>query len=192
MAIEVQRWLFTVEDYHKLGRDGFFGEDGGEDARLELIEGEIVVMSPIGGKHTHCINQFNRRLVRLVGDGFLVSVQNPVRLANDTEPQPDLAVVRDRDYGDRNPGPGDVLLLVEVSDSTLRYDRDVKLPLYAAAGIPEVWLADFKGARLLRFSDPRDGRYQAIAEARRGETLTSLALPAVAIAAADVLPTGNA
>jgi Uma2 family endonuclease len=187
MAVQMQHWRFSVEDYHRMAEIGIFGEDGGEDARVELIEGEIVVMSPIGGKHAHTTNQFNRRLVRQVGDDFVVSVQNPIRLTDYSEPQPDLAVIRDRDYRGETPPAADVLLVIEVSDTTLSNDRNVKVPLYAAAGIPEAWIADLKGGRIVRFSEPREGRYQVVAHARRGETMASLVLPTISIAVDDVI-----
>jgi Uma2 family endonuclease len=187
MAVQLQRWRFTVEDYHRMGEAGIFGEDGGEDARVELIEGEIVVMSPIGDPHVGCINSYNELLVGIPGKTWIVSIQNPIRLSNHSEPQPDIVLIR-RDYGGGVPGATEVFLVIEVSDTTLRYDRNVKLPLYAAAGILEVWSTDLNGGRIVRFSDPRDGRYQAVAYARRGETMASLVLPAITIAVDDVMP----
>lgn len=190
-AVQLQRWQFTVDEYHELARLGFFGPDGGEDARVELIDGEIVVMSPIGRKHSTCVNQFAKRIGRLIGDELLMSVQNPILLGDNAEPQPDLVVARDHGPDGPKIVPADVLLLIEVADSTLLYDRNVKLPLYAAAGIPEVWIADLNGGRILRYADPRGGRYQDTAQARHGETLASLTLPAITIVVDDVLPTGG-
>jgi Uma2 family endonuclease len=135
---EVTRRRFTVHDYHRMGEAGILHEDD----RVELIEGEIVEMAAIGTRHFSCVNGLTRLLVRGVGDEAIVSVQNPVRLDEHNEPQPDLTVLRVRDYRESLPVPEDVLLLIEVSDTTLRYDRGVKLPLYARAGIREVCILD--------------------------------------------------
>ncbi|MDP8953252.1 MAG: Uma2 family endonuclease, partial [Actinomycetota bacterium] len=109
-----------------------------EDDRVELIEGDIVEMNPIGSRHAMYVIRLTRLLVPLLEEEAFVSLQNPVRLGERLEPQLDLAVLRVRDYTGSLPGPEDVLFLVEVSDTTLSYDRNVKLPLYARGGIPEV------------------------------------------------------
>jgi Uma2 family endonuclease len=127
VAQEVVRRRFTVHDYHRMGEAGILHEDD----RVELIEGEIVEMAAIGTRHFACVNQLNRLLVRSAGDVAIVSVQNPVRLDEHTEPQPDLTVLRVRNCRESLPFPEDVLLLIEVSYTTLTYDRGVKLPLYA-------------------------------------------------------------
>src|SRR5215210_4225582 len=147
---QVTRRRFTVHDYHRMGEAGILHEDD----RVELIEGEIVEMAAIGTRHFSCVNGLTRLLIRSVGDEAIVSVQNPVRLNDHTEPQPDLTVIRERDYRESLPMPEDVLLLIEVSDTTLRYDRNLKLPLYARAGILEVWIVDLSGDLLERPSDP--------------------------------------
>src|SRR5215204_7706797 len=125
-----------------------------EDDRVELIEGEIVEMAAIGTRHFSCVNRLTRMLVMGVGDAAVVSVQNPVRLNEHTEPQPDITVIRPRDYTESLPLPEDVLLLIEVSDTTLVYDRKVKLPLYARAGIREVWIVDLAGEVIERHTGP--------------------------------------
>ncbi len=137
---EVTRRRFTVHDYHRMGEAGILHEDD----RVELIEGELVEMAAIGTRHLTCVNGLTRMLVRGVGDEAIVSVQNPVRLDEHSEPQPDLTVLRMRDYRESLPVPEDVLLLIEVSDTTLAYDRGVKLPLYARSGIREVWIVDLR------------------------------------------------
>ena len=139
--MERMRRRFTVYEYHRMGEAGILHEDD----RVELIEGELVEMTAIGTRHFACVNRLNRLLVGALGDEAIVSVQNPVRLNEYNEPQPDLAVIRPRDYRLSLPGPGDVLLLVEVSDTTLAYDRSVKLPLYARAGIGVVWIVYLPG-----------------------------------------------
>jgi len=148
-----------------------------EDDRVELIEGELVEMTAIGTRHFSCVNRLNRLLVMNVGDEAIVSVQNPVRLNEHTEPQPDLTVIRPRDYRLSLPGPEDVLLLIEVSDTTLAYDRGVKLPLYARAGIKEVWIIDLPGETIERYTDPLEESYRRADRLRRGQRLESISLP---------------
>jgi Uma2 family endonuclease len=170
---QLTRWRFTVHDYHRMGEAGILHEDD----RVELIEGELVEMTAIGTRHFSCVNQLNRLLVMHVGDEAIVSVQNPVRLNEYTEPQPDLAVIRPRDYRESLPKPEDVLLLIEVSDTTLAYDRGVKLPLYARAGIREVWIVDLPGETIERHTDPSEEGYRRADRLRRGHSLESISLP---------------
>jgi Uma2 family endonuclease len=178
-AQEIVRRRFTVHDYHRMGEAGILHEDD----RVELIEGEIVEMAAIGTRHFVCVNQLNRLLVRGVGDEAIVSVQNPVRLDEHTEPQPDLTVLRVRDYRESLPMPGDVLLLIEVSDTTLAYDRGVKLPLYARAGILEVWIVDLAGEVIERHTGPSADGYRSFERARRGKKIESAVLPGLAFLA---------
>jgi Uma2 family endonuclease len=180
---EVTRRRFTVHDYHRMGEAGILHEDD----RVELIEGQIVEMAAIGTRHFACVNQLNRLLVRGVGDAAIVSVQNPVRLDEHTEPQSDLTVIRARDYRESLPMPEDVLLLIEVSDTTLSYDRGVKLPLYARAGIPEVWIVDLAGEVIERHTDPAEDSYRTFKRARRGETIEPVTLPEMALRVDAVL-----
>ncbi len=157
-----------------------------EDDRVELIEGAIVELSPIRDPHVRAINHLTEFLVvRLAGGDVTVSIQNPIRLSNDTEPQPDLAVLRGRDRGLAE--AADVLLVIEVADTSQEYDRKVKLPLYAAAGIPEAWLIDLAAERIERHTDPGKGFYRLTVLALRGASLTSVALPGLTIAVDDVL-----
>lgn len=171
--MEVKRRRFTVHDYHRMGEASILHEDD----RVELIEGEIVEMAAIGTRHFSCVNRLYRLLVMSVGDEAVISVQHPVRLNEHTELQPDLAVIRPRDYRESLPEPDDVLLLIEVSDTTLAYDRGVKLPLYARAGIGEVWIVDLPGETIERYTDPSGDGYRRVEQARRGQTLESIALP---------------
>ena len=142
MAIEVAaaRRLFTREEYHRMGEAGILTRRD----RVELIKGEIVTMSPIGPRHYAFVNNLARLLITRLADRAFVGVQGPVVLADDTEPQPDLAVNRHRavPYSERFPAAEDVLLLIEVSESSLAYDRSTKLRLYVAHGIPEYWVID--------------------------------------------------
>lgn len=170
---EVTRRLFTVHDYHRMAEAGILHEDD----RIELIEGELVEMAAIGSRHFTCVNTLNHLLVRSLGDEYIVSVQNPVRLNDRNEPEPDLAVIRTRDYRESLPGPDDVLFLIEVSDTTLSYDHNVKLPIYARSGIPEVWIVDLPGETVERHTGPSGEIYRHLERSRREETLASSMLP---------------
>jgi Uma2 family endonuclease len=144
-------------------------------------------MSPIGSRHAMCVIRLTRSLVREVGDVAIVSVRNPVKLDERTEPQPDLTLIRDRDYRESLPMPEDVLLLIEVSDTTLAYDRGVKLPLYPRAGIQEVWIVDDSHEVVERHTDPSGDGYRRIERARRRETIESVALPELILGVDTVL-----
>ncbi len=171
--MEVKRRRFSVHDYHRMGEAGILHEDD----RVELIEGEIVEMTAIGTRHFSCVNGLTRMLVMKVGDEAIISVQNPVRLNEYTEPQPDLAVIRPRDYRESLPEPDDVLLLIEVSDTTLAYDRGIKLSLYARAGIREVWIVNLPAETIERYTEPSGDGYRRTERARRSKAIESVTLP---------------
>lgn len=157
-----RRHRLTVEDYYRMGEVGILGPDD----RTELIDGEIVDMPPIGELHVGTVSQLNRLLQVAVGDRAIVSPQNPTVLGRYSVPQPDFALLRARAdfYKSALPGPGDVLLLVEVADSSLRYDRDVKATLYARHAIAELWLIDVRGKRVMRYRDPGADGYAQVDE----------------------------
>jgi Uma2 family endonuclease len=183
---QVARRRFTVHEYHRMAEAGILHEDD----QLELIEGEIVEMTPIGSRHAACVIALDDELPRGLGRGTVViSVRNPVRLGDDLEPEPDVAMLRLRGDGYRRslPTPEDVLLLIEVSDTSLSYDRNVKLPLYARARIPEVWIVDLANETIERHTEPAEEGYRLVRRARRGETLESKALPALALTVDAVL-----
>jgi Uma2 family endonuclease len=163
------RYKFTVEEYMRMGEAGVFPPD----VRVELIEGEIVDMSPIGDRHAWCVGWLTRTLTLRLEHVALVWAQNPVRLNKRSEPQPDILVLKPRDdfYKDRKPRPEDVLLLIEVSDSTFAFDKSVKMPLYARAGIPEVWIVNLVDECVETFADPSGGAYQTVATFTHGEKL---------------------
>ena len=150
------RW--TVAEYHRMAEVGLLNED----SRVELIDGEIIEMAPIGSPHGGEVKYLNNKLVSALHDKVIVSVQDPIVLGDHEEPQPDIALLRWRDdyYTIAHPHAEDILLIIEVSDSTLRYDRDVKVPLYAKNGIPEVWLLDIQNRQLEIYREPRNGAYQ--------------------------------
>ena len=149
---------FRVADFHHVGEAGILPPD----VRVELIEGEIVDMPPIGSRHAGTVTFLSYRLNEGIGRSALLSVQNPVVLDDFNELQPDIAVLRRRDdfYARSHPGPEDVLLLVEVAETTLPYDRDKKLPLYARAKVPEVWVVDVNRAAFHIFRDPEGDEYR--------------------------------
>lgn len=154
---EVQR-LFTVEEYHRMAEAGILHEDD----RVELIEGKIIQMAAVGSRHAACVKRLIKFLVREVGDLGVVGAQDPVVLPDSSEPEPDVVVLRPRDdfYAAGHPVPEDVLLLIEVSDTSFDYDRDVKVPLYARAGVPEVWIVDLVNEKIHVYSRPTDGSYR--------------------------------
>ena len=183
VSAQVTRRLFTAEEFHKMGEAGILHEDD----RIELIEGELIEMAAIGTRHMTCVIELTRLLVPLVGDEARVSPQNPVRLGENLEPQPDLAILRARDYRNSLPGPEDVLLLMEVSDMTLRYDREMKLPLYARSGVREAWIVDLQNETMERHTEPSENGYGLVRRTGRNELLPSDALPNIALRFADIL-----
>ncbi|CAI8049746.1 hypothetical protein GBAR_LOCUS27390, partial [Geodia barretti] len=152
------RRRFTVDEYCAMADAGILGEE----ERIELLDGEIVVMPPIGAPHEDGTTRLSSDLITRLQGRAWVRVQNSVRINDYGLPEPDIAIVRLRDdYHRQRPTPADVLLVTEVSDSSLEYDRDVKLPRYAAAGIPEVWIANVPARQVEAFHDPVDGIYQS-------------------------------
>jgi len=145
-AYILQQRLITVAEYHKMIQAGILGED----ERVELLYGKIIPTSPVGSQHSTCVKRLNRLFSRSVGDRAIVSVQDPIQIPDHSEPEPDVALLRPplSTYEARHPLPKEVLLIVEVSDSSLAKDRAVKLPLYASAGIPEVWLVDLAHSQI--------------------------------------------
>jgi Uma2 family endonuclease len=179
------RHLFSVDDYERMVETGILTEQD----RVELIRGEILEKMVIGDPHCACVNRLTRTLVQLTGNDAVVSVQNPVRL-DESAPEPDIAVLRPRDdfYGNGKPEPADVILLIEVSDSSLDYDRTVKAPLYAGAGIREYWIVNLEDDCVEVHRDPQpDGSYRDVRLLRRGDRIELAELPGVAVATADVL-----
>jgi Uma2 family endonuclease len=186
MIAPVERKLFSVEEYERMAEAGILSADD----RLELIEGEIIKMAPIGVDHATCVDILNEIFVRNIPPDASVRVQNPLRLEQ-SEPQPDLMILRRRpDFYRRthsHPPAADVALLVEVSDSTIGYDRDVKLPLYARAIIAEVWIIDLPEAQIAIYTQPSNGAYQEQRIVKRGESFTSPALPGLILTAEMLL-----
>lgn len=181
----VSRRLFTVAEYRRMGEAGIFHEDD----RVELIEGEIVQMAAVGSPHVAAVVALTRPLVRAVGDQALVSVQNPMRLGDGSEPQPDLTLPKPRvdRYRTAIPQAGDVLLVIEVSDTTLRYDREVERPLYARHGIPEMWVVDLTAGKVEVCREPEGDAYASVRTIGTEGVLTITALPGATVAVRDIL-----
>ena len=174
----------NVDAYYRMAEVGLLAYD----ARVELIQGEIIDMTPIGSRHASVVNALNRVLGRAAQDRAIVTVQQPIRLDQHSEPQPDLALVKPRAdfYSTAHPVAGDVLLLIEVSDTTLRYDRDIKLPLYASHAIPDVWLIDVNSKLVHRMLQPINQAYTATTILHGGNVELTM-LPGVTIDLSEVL-----
>lgn len=160
-----------------------------EDSRVELIEGEIIELSPIGSTHAGTVNRSSAFFHRHLSDIVIVSVHDPVRLGDFSEPQPDLAFLKPRKdfYSKSHPTPEDVLVVIEVADTSVYYDRNVKLPLYARAGIPEAWLMILRKDVIEVHSQPKNGKYQKVQRLKRGKTLVSPAIPGFSCKVEDLL-----
>lgn len=160
MKAQLQPRRFTTDEFHRMADAGIFGEDD----RLELLQGEIIEMPPIGPRHVACVTCLTTQFGKQIGAHALLSVQNPIQLDDETEFYPDITLLKPRADGYRQqlPRPEDVLLLVEVADSTLKTDQSVKIPQYSRAGIPEVWLFDVDAKRVLTHTDPSPSGYRSI------------------------------
>jgi Uma2 family endonuclease len=174
-----RRHRLTVDDYYRMAEVGILDEE----TRVELIDGEIIDMAPPGSPHAAAVTCLTRALVRAVQDQALVLVQNPVRLSRYSEPQPDLALLRPREdfYRAHHPRAGDVLPIVEVAAASSRFDRERKMPLYAAHGIAEAWLVDLNGQRLVRHRAPEHGAYTLVDEPEPAVSLAVAALSGVTV-----------
>jgi len=185
MPLTMVHHRFTLDDYDQMIEHGILTEND----RVELIRGEILAKMPISDQHVACVNRLNRLLGRKVGDDAIVSIQNPIRLA-DSEPEPDVVLLRPRQdfYASGKPRPADVLLVVEVADTTLEYDREVKRSLYAEAGIAEYWIVNLSEDCLEVYRQPRpDGTYRDVQTVRRGQQVEITALPGQGLAVAEIL-----
>ena len=179
MNITTDSWprthRLTVDEYYRMAEVGVLAPD----ARVELIEGKIIDMAPIGSRHAAAADLLAERFIQALGGSALVRVQGPVRLGPRSEPQPDISLLKPRDdrYAKSHPTAADVLLLVEVSDTSLQFDREIKARLYARHGIPELWIADLNDERLHIFRTPREGDYADVSAVRAG----IVRIPALAI-----------
>ena len=185
MAVTIARKRFTIDDYRRMAEAGILTEDD----RVELIDGEIVEMSPIGKHHAGVVNRLTALLHRVVGASLVIAVQNPIYLRDDLELQPDIAVLKFRDdyYAEQLPTPADTLLIIEVADTSLAYDRDLKVPRYASGGVPEVWLVNLPEGVIEVCREPAAAAYRDIRQVRRGEMLSLPGVPHVHISVDDIL-----
>lgn len=185
MEIQTTKKRFSVDEYYRMADAGIIAPQD----RVELIDGEIIQMSPIGSRHSGCVNRLIHVFTAAFHEKAVVSPQHPLRLNPFTEPEPDLTLLKFRPdfYSAKTPEAGDALLVVEVSDSSLRYDRDVKLPRYAAAGIREVWIASLEDDLLLVHRELSDGEYRTRLTLGRGDSVQVSAFPGAIFEVRDLL-----
>jgi Uma2 family endonuclease len=185
MSIQVMRRLFTVEEYHSIARAGILGEDD----RLELIEGEITEMTPIGSRHAAVVDRLTWLFSEQVGRRAIIRVQNPIRLGQRSEPQPDLTLLRPCPdfYSQAHPGPEDILLVIEVTETSTDYDREIKVPLYARWRILEVWLVNLDGEAIEVYQNPSPEGYHEMKTLRRGDHLSLGSFPDLKLRVEEIL-----
>lgn len=184
---EITTYRFTVEKYHEMIDAGVLGPED----NLELIEGELVKMAAVGTGHIACVNRLNYFLTKHLNDRAIISVQNPVRLSIHSEPEPDIALLHFRSdfYVNELAQKDDIYLLIEVAQTSRHYDQRVKVPLYAKANIPEVWLVDLdrEHVEVYRRPNPEAEQYEQLITYRRGETISPAAFDDVQITITDIL-----
>jgi len=185
MSRKLAKHWVTADEYERMGEAGIFPQD----ARLELIEGEIYEMSPIGSSHASCVKYLSELLHKLFGGTLTIGIQDPIRLNDFSEPQPDVSLLRRRDdfYHDAHPTPADVLLVIEVADTTVETDRKVKIPLYARAGIKEAWIVNIPDERVEVYTDPSGEAYAQVKEFGRGERAQSETLANLVVGVAELV-----
>jgi Uma2 family endonuclease len=185
MAIGLGTRRFSVEEYHQMVRAGILKEDD----RVELIEGDIIEMTPIGPGHAVCVTGLIEHFVRSLWTRAVVWAQSPVRLGSHSEPQPDVALLQSprTRYGSAPPGPEDIVLIIEVADATVEVDRARKIPAYARAGIPEAWLVNLPGEAIDVYWNRAQDGYRDARTVGRGQSLAPLAFPDVTLTADDIL-----
>lgn len=185
MSYPVTRRRFTVVEYHQMIANGILTRDD----RVELLNGEIVEMSPISPTHASAVKLITRFFHRRVDDSVVISVQDPIQLDDYSEPQPDIALLKARSdfYKLSHPKVDEILLVIEVAESSVVRDRVVKMPAYARALIAELWLVDLQQDLIEVYHSPANGAYQVVRQARRGETLTPQLLPTLSVQAEEML-----
>lgn len=171
----IQRFKFSTDAYHQLVEYGLLTPE----ARVELLEGEIIEMSPINSPHSGTINRLLKYLEKILGDLYVISSQNPIQIGQFSEPQPDIAVLKWRDdfYFDKHPVPSEVVFLIEIADSILEKDREIKLPIYAKVNIPEVWIVNLKAKQLEVYTLPLESGYSQKRIYRKGAFLEGTLVP---------------
>ena len=185
-AIPARR-RFTVAEYYAMADAGILSEND----RVELLDGDIIVMPPIGDWHAGGVKFFNNTMLPKLLSRAMIAVQDPVRLDEHSEPQPDIMLLQWRDdfYRSGHPRPADVLLLIEVADTSVGYDRNAKLPVYARAGIPEVWIVNRSARRVESYSEPSGDTYSTVRHFIPGETIAPQAFPNIVLAVDPIIGT---
>jgi len=185
MSLWVPRRTFTAAEYYQMAQVGILSEDD----RVELLEGEIIQMSPIGSRHAACVDRLNMLFSVRLGPKAIVRVQSPIHLSEDSEPEPDLVLLEPQPdfYAQAHPEPGDVLLLVEVAETSVEYDRQMKTPLYAQGGIAEAWLVDLVGECIEVYRSPSQQGYGEIWRRWPGQRLAPHAFPDLDLAVDEIL-----
>ena len=155
-SLDLYQW--TVEDYHRLVEAGILEED----SQVELLNGQIVQMSPVGDLHAACVDKLNELFRDILGKSVIIRVQSPVYLEKYSEPEPDIAILKRKEnfYADGHPRPEDVLLIVEVADTSIKKDKELKVPAFANAGIPECWIVNLGKQQIEQYYQPAEGEYQ--------------------------------
>ncbi|MCB0581769.1 MAG: Uma2 family endonuclease [Phaeodactylibacter sp.] len=175
VTVQAPKRLFSVEEYHRLAEAGILQEND----RVELIHGEIIKMSPIGPKHAGNLDRFVRIFTFLFGESAIVRSQNPVQLNDFSEPEPDISILKPRRdfYTTAHPKAEEVILIIELADSSLEYDKEVKMPEYASNNIPEYWIIDLKTDRVIVYAEPSGQEYLNIKTFQVNEQVESRTLP---------------
>ena len=181
-----QRRKFTVAEYYAMAEAGILTEKD----RVELLDGDVVVMAAVSSRHAACVDWLARTLIPTLMETTIVRVRGPVRLNDRSEPEPDITLLARRDdfYASAHPGPQDVLLLIEVADSTLESDRDVKRQLYARAGIPEVWIVNLQDRRVETYTELEGDEYSSVRYYGSGENVAPLSFPDIALEVDRIIP----
>jgi len=173
MPPTLQTYRFTVDDYYRMAEAGILSSE----QRVELLDGQIIVMTPIGRRHAACVDRLNAHFARALNDRVVIRIQNPVRLDEHSEPEPDVALLKPREdfYAEKEPSAEDALLIIEVADTSLDKDQQVKLPLYARADVPEVWIVDLATMDVHVHREPADGKYQRVCTVRGADRISPAA-----------------
>ena len=184
-AVEIERRLFTVEEYDRFIEAGVLAEDD----PVELINGEVIKMSPISSLHAGCVARLSMMFSLRLSQQVVIWTQNPIHADQYSEPEPDVAVLRYRQdfYAKSLPRPTDIMLLIEVADTSLSYDRRVKVPLYAKVGIVEVWVVDVENRLIYAYRNLVKGKYQETLVVNPGDTITPVAFDEISVRVEEIL-----
>jgi Uma2 family endonuclease len=174
MTVQILHKKFTVGQYHQMIESGILTDRD----RVELLQGEIIEMSPVGRQHAACVDRLTELFVLRLFSQAIIRVQSPIHLSNNSEPQPDVAILQRRPdfYAESHPQPKDIFALVEVSDTTIEFDRTVKVPLYAQDDIAELWIVDLNTETVQVYREPHSTGYQSVQTLHRGQTIALQAL----------------